>query len=539
MERTEKRSVRALPPVTCASLVAVLVLAVVAAAVEFENWRLRDIGLLGDLGILRSSPSGMFWDDVYVDESRLIRNGLWPDTAWRTRNYWHLEPTLVGLVSNDAFVDGRRLAGRLEVTNEIRYRRFFIRQTLDVDSRYKEDPFFVWKKDRVAAGRLEEAVLNLSFEHAGLSLGRMKRSWGPFPDHSLVLSANPHSYDGLEWYARAPFFEFRHLFAAFNRATSGFDTEGNPLWRYLSAHSLNLILGKWVTIGLTESVVFGRTGIPDLQYVNPVSSYTVSNTNGEADANLMLALQWRLLPFTRRVELRGQVLFDDIQVDNDGIGDQEPPHWGLDAGISWYDPVPLGLRNSLVLEYTYLSKWLYLVSRPNTRTGGRYTCVGRSLGYPMNDGDRWRLSFAILGDDHWMGRIGAAYSRAGGNTVTSDWQTGDSTHPDAGYNGYRRETSLRSDTAEHTLEASVALHAYVRGYVYLTAEATNRWVKNAGNIRTEGFSYEPAIAAAISIQFPRFYHEFENTGMRERLRRRRNDSASGSGSVTSLLRSCE
>ncbi len=532
---------RTAPGTWCAvlgpSLAAVCMLATASRAVELENWRLRGASLLADLGLLHGSPSSMFWDDVYVEDPLLVDHGQWPDTVWRSRGHWHLEPALTGLASNEAYVDGRQAAGRLELTNDIRVRRLFVRQTLDVDSRYKQDPAFVWKKDRAAAGRIEEAGLRLSFDHAGLTIGRLKRSWGPFADRSLVLSVNPHTYDGLEWYARAGFFEFRHLFAAFDQATSWHDTDNGRLWRYLSAHSLNLMLGPWVTLGLTESVVFGRSGLPDFQYVNPVSVYAVSNTNGEADANLMLAAQWRVLSLTRRLELKGQIVLDDIQVDNEDTGDQEPPHWGLDVGVSWYDPLPLGLRNSLVLEYTYLSRWLYLVSRPNTRAGGRYTYLGQSLGHPTNDGDRWRLAYTVLGHNYWLGRIGVAYGRAGGNTVTSDWQSGDTANPDAGYNGYRRETSLRSDTAEHTLEAFVALHAYWRGYVYLTAEVVNRWVRNAGNVRTDAFEYEPIISASISVQFPRFYHEFTNVDERaaHRRRYRERDAAVDEGGGDSTL----
>jgi len=487
---------------------AVLVAAAAAGAVELENWRMVSPAALDELGLLVSSPSGMFWDDVAVEDSALRANGCWPDTVWRGIDHWRLEPALRGLVANTDFADGRRVAGRLELANDVRYRRLFMRQALDVDSRYKDDPSYPWKTDRIAAGRFEEAYVQLTFDHGFVRLGRTKRAWGPFADGDLLLSANAPAYDALEWQVHGSFFEFRHLLAAFPLDRSGLDTRSAERQRYLTAHALNFMIGHWVTVGACESVVFGADGVPDLQYVNPVGIYTVTNTNGESAGNLMLALQWRVLPLTERVVLKGQVLIDDIQVDNDDAGDQEPAHWGADAAVEWRDPLPLRLRHALRLRYTYLSRWLYLVSRPSTRNGESYTYLGSSLGNEENDADRWDLGVTAMSGRGWWTRLGATYGRRGGNTLATPWNTGDTAHPDAGSNGYRHETSLRSDTAEHAIGVYVEGRMGWRGYVDGGVRLETQWVKNRDNVRTSGLDFQPLVSTDVTIQYPRLYRRF-------------------------------
>lgn len=487
---------------------AVAVTAVAAHAVELENWRGAWGQALAETGLLRASPSAMFWDDLTVEDTAVARALAWPDTSgmWRPGS-WRLEPSVRGMVSSERYPGNLAVAGQVMITSDIRFRRLLVRHALDVDSRYKSDSTFVWKKDRVAAGRVEEAYLQVGFEHALFRLGRLKRSWGPFADASLVLSAVPHTYDALEWQVHASFFEYRHLFAAFDHSRSSIDTDSLSTQRYLTTHALNIIAGRWLTLGVFESVLFSSPTFPDLQYVNPFSIYTVTNTNGEADGNLMLGFQWRILPLTTKVELLGQVVFDDVQVDNETIGDQEPSHWGLDAAVYWHEPFNLRARHTMRLRYTYLSRWMYLVSRPNTLDGERYTLYGQGLGYGFNDGDRWDLGMTVVSDRGWSLRAGALYQRSGGNSVTSPWNSGDSTNPDAGYNSYRHETSLRSDTCQHLLAGYVEARGGWRGYVDAGVRLSAAWVRNRDNV-PGNFAFEPEIAADMSLQVPRLAVRF-------------------------------
>jgi hypothetical protein len=148
--------------------------------------------------------------------------------------------------------------------------------------------------------------------------------------------------------------------------------------------------------------------------------------------------------------------------------------------------------------------------------GERYTYLGRSLGLAQNDGDRWRLTLTMLGHRWWAATVGGGYSRAGGNTVTSPWQTGDTAHPDAGYNGYRHETSLRSDSVEQTIEFSGRGYVWLRDWADLSVGLTNRWVKNRNNRRTEGFDYDPALDVSLTLHYAGLYWVFREGERRQR-----------------------
>ncbi len=484
--------------------VAVCLTVVQGEGVPLQSWRSAWAPALSELGLLRSSPSGLFWDLLDCADPGLAAALAWPDSQQCAVDHWRLEPSLRGFADSRPYVDQRSVAGRFEVSNDIHYRRLFARQRLEVDSRWKGDSLYAWKTDRAAAGRIQEAWVQAKFDHAFVRFGRMRRCWGPLVDQSLVLSAAPYTFDALEWQVWGTFFEFRHLFAALDFGTSNLDTDSSKVQRYITAHALNLVLGDWVSVGVFESVVFAREGMPDWQYVNPVGIYTVTNTNQEGAGNLMLGVQWRVHPFTKSLELLGQVLLDDIQVDNEDIGDQEPSHWGLDAAVYWRNPLPWRLRHAFRLRYTYLSRWLYLVSQSNTVDGERYTYLGEGIGVPVNDGDRWEAGFSAVSGKGWFARAGVVYGRNGGNTLVTPWNSGDTANPGAGYNGYRTETSLRSDTAEHSIEAYAEGRFAWRGIVDVGMCGAVRWVKNRDNTESDKFEFAPWIAGDVAVQYPFF-----------------------------------
>ena len=278
-------------------------MAQMAIGVELENWRspyYQAGALITDQG---SSPSNMFWDEI--GSQPFFNPALWPDSARFRKNHWILEPSVsYSFQPTDTlfidttppvshYVNDRKHAGQSQTTgsywasqvlNDIRYKNILVRQVLDVDSRNKSDLDYRGKTDRFAAGRIDEAYFQVDWKYGFFRLGRLNRNWGPFPDRSLLLSSNTHSYDAIEWQVASSFFEFRQMFTAFPYSSSYIDAEGNSTYRYLTAHSLNFMFGRFGSAGITETMLFSRqSGLPDLQLVNPFSSYTVINTNGEGD----------------------------------------------------------------------------------------------------------------------------------------------------------------------------------------------------------------------------------------------------------------
>jgi len=261
------------------------------------------------------------------------------------------------------------------------------------------------------------------------------------------------------------------------------------------------MLGPWVTIGFTESVLFTRqNGFPDFQYINPFSIYFVTNTNQEAGSgNLMHALQWRIHPFVKTVAFKGQISIDDFQFDNETGQDQEPNHWGCDMRLSWSALPVVPLPHVVQLEYRYASRWLYSVADAGGNRGERYTFHGQSLGNSFTDGDEVRCSFQIAGQSWWMGTAGFSFRRNGPNTPQTRWSTSDTYNSAFGTMGYRTETPFsQRDSITTTADFFLRLSGYIHEYADVTAYLHNRWIQEDSH---PDYMYKPLLGLRLRVHF--------------------------------------
>lgn len=477
----------------------VLLAALDLSAATLETWRLPWAVYSQRAAAPDSSPFTMFHDAIgSIPPFSAGFNA--PDSS-KSADGILVEPALTATIGDSTWPGGDHWNAHLDLLTAIRYSRLSAVLRLDVDRAYPDlsRAEFPWKKDRFAAGRIEDSYLQYSGNHSFVRIGRLGRNWGPFVDRSIILSNNTFNYDALELGINSRLFEFRHLFGAFPENFSKYDDSVSggpkslPHSRYISAHALNLLFGTMGSIGLTETVIFSKDGgIPDLQYLNPVSVYTVTNTNGESAANLMLGLQGWVHPGFRNVILKGQICIDDIQVDNKDSADLEPTHWALDLGLSAHDFLPLPLAHHIFAEYTYASKWVYTVSDKNTVTGQRYSYLGKSLGLPFVDGDHLVLGLGLTGKNFWAGTIGFSSTRQDTNTLATAWHGKE-------FQGYRKETAL-ADRAKlkQTLSFFVEALGYYKDIVDTRLLFENRLVRNraAGD---SAYSYDPSIRLTFGL----------------------------------------
>ncbi len=463
---------------------------------NLENWRQPFYRIAAEQQELTGSPSGMFWDDC--GSAYIMDPVLWPDSGKYTQDHWTLEPALITTLSNEEFLSGKKGNVHLDVLSNFKFKNFTVRTVLDVDQNNKSDPEFVWKKDRVAAGLIEEAYVQYTGKHSFARLGRLKRNWGPFYDRSILLSNHSFAYDAFEWQLHTRFLEFRHLFTALPRYYSYIDTEKYPgeinqLDRYLSAHALNFIFGKWGSLGVSETVLFSRrNGFPDFQYINPFSIYSVLNTNLEGQANLMLGFQGWVHPFTPKITLKGQVVIDDFQVDDASALDKEPLHWAGDFGLYWVDLLPIPFNHHFSFEYKYLSKWMYTVTRGNTAQGERYTYLGKSLGDPDNDGDYFKGAFTAVGRNYWAASIGVSVTRKDTNTIRTPWYSDTL--------GYTKEDPLSKRAfLKSTVNAFLEAHGYFRNFCDIHVCLENRWIRDKK--KSSDYTYDPRITLRVSVHY--------------------------------------
>lgn len=482
-------------------------------AVPLDNWRAPFYRIAATREHLSESPSGMFWDNMRG--ASICAYSLWPDSLEFEHDHWMLEPALRAELGSESFITGDKWNLRLDLRSDFRFDKLSVRTALVVDRTYGSDPEYVWHRKRAAAGRIEEAYLQYHGGRGFIRFGRLNRNWGPFFDRSILLSNCPFSYDAFEWQFRLPFLEFRHLFSAFPRRFSYKDL-GNQTTktnRYLAAHALNLVFGEWGSIGVSEAELFSREeGFPDFQYMNPISIYTVLNTNSEGPGNLMLGFQGWVHPFTKQITLKSQVVFDDFQVDNETAVDQEPAHWAGDFGCYWHDPTPLSFPHHVSLEYTYVSRWMYTVNWENADSSGeRYSYLGKGLGYPEIDGDWLKTAFTAVGKEYWAASVGFGIARKDTNNIFTRWERL------SGTLGYRKETRLSSrPTLKTTLSVFVDLHGYFRDYCDAHLLFENRWIRDKSSSSFAGFVYDPRILLTFSAHCSDFFVGFRDRSKHDR-----------------------
>jgi hypothetical protein len=234
--------------------------------------------------------------------------------------------------------------------------------------------------------------------------------------------------------------------------------------------------------------------------------YSVLNTNQEGKGNLMLGFQTSIHPGTDKIDLRGQLLLDDFQVDHKVTTDKEPPHWGVDAGIYCRDLLPLPMRNLLKAGYQRRSEWVYTVSDNDREWGEGYTYLSKSLGLPKNDGDSVWVGASVIGKKWWLGTAMLSYSREGQKEVISRWDDNDSAAGNIPGLPYDYKLSeFPSGVVQSTFSFSLEGAAYYKDYADISVGLANRWIKNKGNVATPGSVYSPLFTCALSLHFSDFH----------------------------------
>ncbi|MFH1762286.1 MAG: capsule assembly Wzi family protein, partial [bacterium] len=228
---------------------------------------------------------------------------------------------------------------------------------------YRKEPshYYPWKRDRITAGRIDQAYMTLNIKHADFFVGRIDRNWGPIPGNSLFLSPNHFSFDhaGLEiFYGR---FTLNQVSARLDNGAMRFspDPENpDPANRFFSAHRLDIIIKPNIRVGLCETIVYGGNGrLPELRYLNPFGIYLFSQINTESSGNCIIGLDFHITRI-KNFNFYGQLAIDDFQVDNEAAIDQEPPIYGFFLGLD-----NLYGNFKITIFHKHLSDYLYNVQQ--------------------------------------------------------------------------------------------------------------------------------------------------------------------------------
>ena len=188
--------------------------------------------------------------------------------------------------------------------------------------------------------------------------------------------------------------------------------------RYLALHRIDVRPARWLSLGFSEMVVYGRRG-PELAYLNPVNPFkTAEHALWDRD-NTLFALDAVVRPLAG-VELYGTFLADDLDFSEIGEGSYNNK-WALQAGAGLGLDTPIGAAH-LFAEYARVEPFTY--THRFEADGSYYNSYqhnGYTLGLPIGPNADRVLGGARL----WLPlrlRADAAlsYTRRGENFVDGD-----------------------------------------------------------------------------------------------------------------------
>ncbi|MDO9547951.1 MAG: capsule assembly Wzi family protein [Candidatus Marinimicrobia bacterium] len=262
-----------------------------------------------------------------------------------------------------------------------------------------EDPNYLGKEWRGISGYTEQAYMLWQTKFSRVTLGRSYMVNGPGRGANLLFSSAARPMDQIRFEFFNKNFNFQSMAAQLD-PINGAD-------RYLNSHRLTLYLQRW-QFSVTEAVLYGgvRQRL-EFAYLNPFIFYHGEQMNGPGLAGNTLGTVE--LSYTgERWYAYTEILIDDIQLDNELVGDLEPNELGLVAGFDLADPLNIeGLY--LGLEYTALTNRTYKTTNPIEWHTHRNVPIGYSQG---SDLDCWDLEIKKY-LNRWQAILNVRYLRQG------------------------------------------------------------------------------------------------------------------------------
>lgn len=252
------------------------------------------------------------------------------------------------------------------------------------DRRLRDDPDFTGQRDRVIAGRVDDAYVGAQWPLVEVAAGRTSRRWAPVGVQGLQVGDYTYSYDHLFARLGGERLRLSSLVARLDDMQLGPDSLAQ---RYFTAHR---VAGRVrsVEFGLTESIIYG--GIDrgfDPSLASPTNVYSVTQYAENRDINVLYGADFAWRP--RWVgAIAAQFMLDDVQIDNCGPGCQEPPSYGVTVSV---EGVPLAADVRGFASYTRLSNLAYRTINP----WERYASLDVGLGLGYSDYDETRAGLDL------------------------------------------------------------------------------------------------------------------------------------------------
>lgn len=254
-----------------------------------------------------------------------------------------------------------------------------------------EDPMLSKNKNYTAYSKnnFDETTAELAYNYDWFT-GKLARIpvaiGGSYQGDNVILSPQVPVYDFVSLQGRVGAVRYQAVVASLlGEADLSLRPDSTDLHQYgagaiidskfLTAHNLTFFLGRDVEIGFTDMVIFSRRF--DLAYLNPFSFLkSVEHALNDRDNGLLGAhARVRLTP---NVEMRGQVLMDDVVAGKIGEG-----WWGnkfaWQTGLMWTSPFSLS-DMTVQLEWTRVEPFMYSHFHPQNTFSTSSTILGSQIG---------------------------------------------------------------------------------------------------------------------------------------------------------------
>jgi hypothetical protein len=332
----------------------------------------------------------------------------------------------------------------------------------ELDNRLKYDTLYTGKQDRVIAGRAGTAYVLASWNTFDAFFGLVDRNWGPPEAEGLLVSSAPYSTEHLALRIGPERLRLEMTVAQLDTLVP-WDSV-TPVTRWVVAHRLVVRPTASLALSLGESVVQAGTGTP-WRYFNPVTLGLLTNYDGGDDANALLSADvvWQA---AARLRLFGQVLVDDIQVDDNAQSDQEPPAYGFTAGAS--GGLAAG-RVAWTVLYTRVSNLAYRTPRREHQ----YTSRRIGLARNWSDYDEATARATFLAAPGLLLGAGLTLQRQGEGDIRERYPA---------VSAFADSLAFLTGTVERSVQPSVELAWAPSPWVSVTASGAWRSTSNAGHV---------------------------------------------------------
>ena len=218
--------------------------------------------------------------------------------------------------------------------------------------------------------------IDLQFGHGRHFIGEGIRS--------LLLSDYSHNYFYLRMSTQVWKIHYQNIFAEL-AAESGKDAIGNELIpkKYMAAHYLDFQVSDRLTIGLFESVIYGRDNGIEIQYLNPVILYRTVEQMLDSPDNILLGLNFKWIPI-KKWQVYGQLMVDELKTSQAFSGSG---WWGNKTAyqigakvfnLFGVDHLDIQIEHNTARPYTYAHRSNDASQKPL----GSYSHYNQSLAHP-------------------------------------------------------------------------------------------------------------------------------------------------------------